>query len=227
MDAYNILHPMKRNLPFNDHVAEYEEWYERYPWVFLSEVEALRMMLPEGDKLTGIEVGLGTGRFSQALGIREGIEPSRNMRAMAIRRGIEIVDGVAERLPYADLRFDFVLMNFCISYFDDVHVPFKEACRVLKNDGSLVVGFIDKNSIIGEAYEARKADSIFYKQATFYSVDKILFELNRVGFKHITLCQTLFGDLDSIKEYQPSKPGYGEGSFVVIRAMKKKFPLLE
>ena len=212
---------MKRNLPFDSHVAEYEAWYENYPFVFSSEVEALREMLPEGDRLTGIEVALGTGRFSEALGIKEGIEPSVKMRAKAVKRGIEVVDGVAEHLPYGDLRFDFVLMAFCISYFDDLHVAFREANRVLKQSGVLVIGFIDRNSIIGKQYEQRKPESTFYRAANFYTVDKVLFELNRAGFKHFKVGQTLFKPLDEIKEFEPARSGHGEGSFVVIRAGKK------
>ncbi len=212
---------MRPNLPFDSHVAEYEAWYEEYPFVFKSEVEALREMLPEGETLTGIEVGLGTGRFSKALGIKEGLEPSANMRQVAIRRGIEIVDGFAEHMPYADLRFDFVLMSFCISYFKSLHPPFLEANRVLKNDGSLVVGFIDRNSPIGKSYESHKKESTFYKNATFYTVDKVVNELTKAGFRHFKFCQTLFRPLKEITEIEPAKPGYGKGSFVVIQARKR------
>lgn len=212
---------MKTKLPFDSHVEQYEEWYEEYPHVFRSEVEALREMLPEGDNLVGIEVGLGTGRFSQALGIKEGLEPSVNMRSRAIERGIEVVDGTAENLPYGDLRFDFVLMAFCISYFEDLHAAFMEAYRVLKHDGSLVVGFIDRNSPIGQYYEKHKPESTFYKQANFYTVDKVARELAAAGFRHLTFCQTLFKPLDEIRAFEPSKPGYGEGSFVVVQARKK------
>ena len=118
--------------------------------------------------------------------------------------------------------FDFVLMNFCISYFAELHPPFKEAHRVLKSNGVLVVGFIDKNSIIGRYYEAHKPESTFYKHAKFYSVDKVLNELTRARLKHSSTCQTLFNPLDEIKEFQPSKPGFGEGSFVVVKAMKHR-----
>jgi ubiquinone/menaquinone biosynthesis C-methylase UbiE len=213
---------MKKQFSFDDHVTEYEDWYEQYPWVFKSEVEALREMLPEGEKLTGIEVGAGTGRFSEALGIKEGVEPSPNMRAKAVNRGIEMMDGVAESLPFGDHRFDFVLMNFCISYFDELYLPFREAHRVLKSDGALVVGFIDKDSIIGRYYEAHKPESTFYRHANFYSVHKVLNELTRAKLKHTSICQTLFNSLDQIKEFQAAKPGFGEGSFVVIKATKKK-----
>lgn len=77
---------MIKTLPFNEHVAEYEEWFENYPFVFQSEVEAIRELLPAGDNIRGIEIALGTGRFSKELGIKEGIEPAPNMRALALKR---------------------------------------------------------------------------------------------------------------------------------------------
>ncbi len=212
---------MKNILLFESHVSEYDEWFDEYPFVFRSEVEALREMMPEGEKLTGIEVAVGTGRFSEALGIKEGVEPSPGMRELAVKRGVEVIDGVAEHLPYSDLRFDFVLMAFCISNFNDLLMAFKEAHRVLKNNGVLVLGFLDRNSIIGKQYEQRRPQSTFYKSATFYTVDKVLFELNRSGFRHFKFCQTLFHPLEQIKSLELPRSGYGEGSFVVIQAQKK------
>ena len=67
---------------FDKNVADYEAWYEAYPEVYTSELSAIRThfeRLPEN--IRGIEVGLGTGRFSVPLGIREGIEPSAPMAA--------------------------------------------------------------------------------------------------------------------------------------------------
>jgi ubiquinone/menaquinone biosynthesis C-methylase UbiE len=213
---------MKPKLPFDMHVPEYEKWFSDYPFVFRSAVEALREMLPVGDSLSGIEVALGTGRFSEALGIKEGVEPSPNMRAHAVKRGIEVVDGMAEQLPYGNLRFDFVLMAFCISYFNDLHVAFKEANRVLKSSGLLVVGFLDKHSIIGRQYQQRMPVSTLDRSAPFYTVDKVHFELTRAGFKHFRFCQTLFHHLEDITSLEPARPGYGEGAFVVIQAGKHK-----
>ena len=211
---------MINTLPFNEHVSEYEQWYEKYPFVFQSEVEGIRELLPMGNNIYGIEVALGTGRFAKELGIKEGIEPSVNMRALALKRGIEVLAGEAENLPYKDMHFDFVLMVFCISYFDDLPTAFSEAKRVLKNGGSLIAGFIDKDSIIGKFYEQRKPDSVFYKQANFYSTKRIIAELKKLGFKKLQFSQTLFLELDEIKEFEPAKPGYGEGSFVLIKAIK-------
>ena len=95
--------------PFENYAEDYDSWFQKYPYVFESEVAALRDALPLGDS-RGLEIGLGTGRFSQALGLKEGVEPSLAMRKMALSRGIDVMDAVAENLPFKDLRFDFVLM---------------------------------------------------------------------------------------------------------------------
>lgn len=211
---------MIRTLPFEEHVAEYEEWFGKYPFVFQSEAEAIRDLIPTGDNVSGIEVALGTGRFAKELGIKEGIEPSPAMRAVALKRGIEVLSAEAEHLPYKDMKFDFVLMAFCISYFEDLHRAFKEAQRVLKNGGALIVGFIDKESTIGKFYEERKPESVFYKQANFYTPKRIIAELKQLKFKNLQFSQTLFHALDDIKEFEPAKPGYGEGSFVLVKAIK-------
>jgi hypothetical protein len=45
--------------------------------------------------------------------------------------------------------------------------------------------------------------------------------LKEAGFKEFEYNQTLFGGLDEIKEVQLPKQGYGQGSFVVVKAIKK------
>ncbi len=209
-----------QNNPFETLSVEYDSWYDEYPYVFESETEAIRAALPEGN-LRGIEVGLGTGRFSSALGIKEGVEPILAMRKMAFTRGIDVIDAVAERLPYKDLQFDFVLMVSCITYFHKLQPAFKEAHRVLKKGGTFIVGFIEKNSIIGNDYEFERNFNPFYKNAIFYSTEKVAEEIKNVGFNKLEFSQTLFEKIDDIKEFEPAKPGFGEGSFVVIKAIKK------
>jgi ubiquinone/menaquinone biosynthesis C-methylase UbiE len=206
--------------PFEKHYLEYDAWFDAYPAVFQSEVEALREMLPVGES-HGIEVGLGSGRFSVALGIKEGIEPSFELRNMAYKRGIEVMDAVAEKLPFRDLHFDFVLMPGSISYFYALPNAFEEANRVLKIGGSIIIGFIEKESPIGKFYSAKKDKSTFYKNANLYSMEHVVKELKKAGFHDFEFKQTLFKELDEITEFEASKPGYGEGSFSIIKALKK------
>lgn len=205
---------------FDRHVEQYEAWYEEHPAVFDSELEAIREhfnRLPE--TLRGIEVGLGTGRFSVPLGIREGVEPSRPMAERAIERGIEVVEARAELLPYGDMQFDFVLY-VTVCHLKNLKHAFAEAFRVLKSKGVILVGFLPKDRPVAQGYEERKRFSTFYKDAVFYTPEHIGKLLAETGFRAFEYNQVLFGELEGIKEAQLPKPGYGEGSFVVVSAVK-------
>lgn len=203
---------------FDKNVRQYEEWFVKNPFAYVSELRAVRELLPMNG--SGIEIGMGTGRFAAPLGITQGIEPSRSMAEVAKKKGLDVVFGVAENLPYKDSEFDFCLMVTTVCFLDDIDLAFQEAYRVLKPRGSFIIGFVDKNSPIGRAYEQRKNESPFYQSATFYSVDDLLAHLKKAGFLKFRFCQTIFGPLQDMQEPSEVKDGFGEGSFVVIRADK-------
>lgn len=212
---------MRKNEIFNQNVNEYEAWYDDYPEVYESELLVLReqfLKLPEN--IRGIEVGLGTGRFAQPLGIKEGIEPSQEMAKKAVKRGIEVIDGLAEHLPYGDLQFDFVLF-VTVCHLDDLRLAVKQAHRVLKHKGALIIGFLDKDQSIAQHYIEKRQRSKFFRNASFYTVKYLERIIGEAGFKNLEFHQTLFGDLEDIKEVQLPEPGYGKGSFVVVKAIKK------
>lgn len=206
---------------FDKHVKKYEKWFDDHRMAYQSEVLALKEHFSElPENIRGIEVGLGTGRFSEPLGIKEGIEPSVEMAEKAIKRGIEIMKGTAERLPYSALQFDFVLF-VTICYFKNVKKAFQEAHRVLKPKGSVIIGFLDSEQSVAKSYMEKKQKSNFYKEARFYSANHVKNLLEKTGFEKLVFSQTLFGELDDINEIQRPKPGFGEGSFVVVKATKK------
>lgn len=211
---------MAKIKPFEKHTSEYDAWFENNRFVYESEVLAIKEQLP--DKGQGIEVGVGSGRFAALLGIKLGVEPSGKMRELARSRGIVAIDGVAEKLPFDDCRFSFVLMITTICFLDSVEASFKEAYRVLKAGGHLIIGFIDKDSPVGKLYEQHKNESVFYKVATFYSVDEAISYLKEAGFKNLKFIQTIFHSLQEISKIEPFKEGYGDGSFVVVKALKPK-----
>jgi len=204
--------------PFEEYASQYEGWFERNRFVYESELRAIREQLPEKGK--GIEIGVGSGRFAAPLGIEMGVEPSRKMRELAQKRGIRTIEGVAERLPFHNSQFEFALMVTTVCFVDDIQDSFQEAYRILKPGGCLIIGFIDRESSLGRLYQQHKKKSVFYKIATFYTVAEILLNLKKVGFKNFSLIQTIFHSLSKIKAIEPIKEGYGEGSFVVIKALK-------
>ena len=140
------------------------------------------------------------------------------MLRLAKERGANVCCGVAEALPIKSNHFDYVLMVTTICFVDDLEKSFVEAKRLLKPNGSLIIGFVDKDSPLGREYLARKKDNVFYQEANFYSADELNIKLLHAGFIPVEIVQTVFGDLKSIKEVQKVHSGYGEGGFVVIRA---------
>jgi hypothetical protein len=83
---------------------------------------------------------------------------------------------------------------------------------------------VDGKSPLGRAYQQRKNGNKFYRIATFYTTDEIKAHLEEAGFGDIEIVQTVFGNLDKIKEVQACREGYGKGGFVVIKAAKMPMP---
>lgn len=112
-------------------------WYRR---------QALRRAgLVRGMRVLDVAVGTGlVAREAAAIvgdpGRVTGIDPSIGMlRASTRPLGVAVVQGVAETLPFAPGRFDFVSMGFALRHVHDLSVVFSEFARVLKPGGRLCV----------------------------------------------------------------------------------------
>ncbi len=206
---------MAKTKSFDEQAIEYDAWFDKHRDLYLAELEAVRDGIPCSG--SGVEIGVGTGRFTVPLGIPIGVEPSAQMAELARKRGIEVLEAVAEALPFADSSFDFAVMVTVVCFLDDLAQAFREACRILKPNGILVLGFIDRESNLGRHYSQRKEHSSFYHDATFYSVSELEALLTKAGFSDFTYRQTLFpGETTDLTV----KEGYGSGGFVVIQAHK-------
>ena len=203
---------------FEKYAGRYDKWYEKNKYVYESEIEAVRKLIPKNKK--GIEIGVGTGRFAAPLGIKTGIEPSNSMGKIAEKRGIEVIKGIGESISFESSKFDFALMVTTVCFLNDVEAAFMDAWRILKPGGLFIVGLIDKESALGKYYWKNRARNPFYRNAVFYSAAEIIGFMNKTGFKNFKAVQTIFKKPREIKSIESVKPGYGEGSFVVIRGEK-------
>lgn len=213
---------MKKNrkvLVFDRYYRDYELWFEKNRYVYISELNAVKRLLPKKGK--GVEIGVGTGRFAAPLNIKTGVEPSKKMAEIAEKRGIKVYSSSAENLPFNNGSFDYALLVTTICFVKDVYKTFSEIRRVLKKNGRVIVGFVDKNSFLGQYYLKIKNKNKFYKYATFYSTEEVLDILCESGFGNFKICQTVFNPLEKIKKVETVKSGFGDGGFVVISAVKK------
>lgn len=208
---------MPKAAPFEEHTERYDEWFEQHESAYRSELEAMRRLIPAG---YGLEIGVGSARFAAPLGVDVGLDPSRKMLEIAREREIDTVRGVAESLPFDEKTFQTALLVTTICFVDDVAQTLSEAARVLESDGALVMGYIDNNSPVGQMYEEKKEENPFYREATFVTTDELRDEMEAAGFTEFEFVQTIFQWPGDIDDPEPVKEGYGDGSFVGIRATR-------
>lgn len=209
---------MAKTTPFDAHPDRYDEWFERHDAAYQSELRALRSVLPEDG--TGLEIGVGTGRFAGPLGVEHGVDPSPAMRTWARKRNVEVKDGVGEDLPYPNECFDYVLITTTMCYFDDPDRALGEARRVLRPKGTIVLGIIDRDSPLGRRYDQKGDDSTFYRTAHFHGASEVVRMLEEAGFEDVQLRQSLFSDPETMTEPDQVRDGHGDGGFVVVRGVK-------
>jgi len=201
---------------FDKHSLKYDTWYDKNEFAYLSELQALKKVLPRFGK--GLEIGVGTGRFAKPLGITWGVDPSEEMLRIADSRGLNTRCGFGEDLPFWHDSFDYVAIIVTLSFVNNPPKVLKEAWRVLKSKGQLVIAIIDRDSFLGEFYKTKKG--LFYKKANLFSVKELIDLLKIAGFNKFSYHQTIFQLPSKITSIEKPEKGFGKGGFVVVATQK-------
>ena len=202
------------NTVFDKYHQRFDAWYDRYKFAYLSELEAIKKVLPPGGR--GLEIGVGTGRFAAPLGITLGVDPSMDMIKIAAQRGVNVRWGLGEALPFLGETFDYVVIVVTLCFVKEPLKVLKEARRVLKKEGKIIVGIIDKNSFLGRFYQKKR--SIFYRDAHFFSVKELINLLKSTGFRRFSCYQTIFRFPEQMSSIEKPQRAFGKGGFVAISA---------
>ena len=111
-------------------------------------LELLGKHVPRGLVSNILDLGCGTGRFSEALATHFhakliGIDPSRKMlgvdRQKAAKDAIAFVCATADALPIADAAIDVVFMSMVFHHIKDKGAATRECRRVLRDGGRVWV----------------------------------------------------------------------------------------
>lgn len=132
---------------FDGLAARYDAWYEGPAGrvLFPLEVACLWPLVEDAGR-PRLEIGVGSGRFAQALEVEVGLDPAPAPLALARRRGVWPVQGVGELLPFGDGTFGAALVVVTLCFADDPLALLAEARRVLRPRGVLVLGMVFADS---------------------------------------------------------------------------------
>jgi ubiquinone/menaquinone biosynthesis C-methylase UbiE len=211
---------------FDSHASEYDAWYdaEAGKAIFTMEMECLKPLLHRYNR-PFLEVGVGSGRFAQALGIEYGVEPAPTLAQMARARGIKVTEATGEKLPFSDKMFGALLVAFTLCFLDDPQKALQEAWRVLQPEGGLVLGLILRDNPWSEFYAQKgREEHPIYSKARFFSREEVEDLLQQSGFKVLEYCSTLFQPPEqSTYQYESPFSGYNQSAgFVAVRNEKRK-----
>ena len=207
---------------FDSLASDYDAWFEEEGrLIFASEVEALRQALPLLPK-PWIEVGVGSGRFAQALGIDIGLDPSSKLLGMARNRGVSVFLGKGEEMPFQGGVFGTTFFVATLCFVDSPRRTLGEAARLLKNGGKVVLGLVLKESPWGQFYQREKETGHrFYSHAMFYGYSEVDVLLKQADFSVEQIASTLFQRPGEVNHVELPQQGFStDAGFTVILAGK-------
>jgi len=208
--------------PFDDLASAYDVWFDKEgKLIFAIEVPAFHEVLPSLPK-PWLEVGVGSGRFAQALGIETGVDPSIKLLEMARERGITGFLGWGEQELFEEESFGTVFLIVTLCFVDLPMDVLREAKRILAPGGKIVLGLVLKESPWGKFYQQKKKQGHrFYKYATFYRYDEVAKLLEQAGFSIEQVISTLFQRPGKVKRVELPERGYSSSAgFTIISASK-------
>jgi tRNA-Thr(GGU) m(6)t(6)A37 methyltransferase TsaA len=202
---------------------KYDAWYDSADGrpLYESELKCLAPMV-EGSPKPILEIGVGTGRFAMHFPDVTGIDPSLNALKVAERRGVKTVHGYGENLPFDNESFGCVLIIVTLCFVERPLDVLREAGRVLRKDGTIIIGLVPKDSPWGVFYEGKKrAGHPFYSSARFYTTKELENMLRKSGLKISRIMSTLLQKPDeSRKTEEPVEGNVRNAGFLCIEAKK-------
>ncbi len=208
--------------PFDALAQKYDSWYDTKGRIaFEIELAALRPLLA-GCPRPWLEVGVGTGRFAQALGISLGVDPAEELLKLAEQRGIETVKASGDNLPFAEGMFGTVFLLTTWEFLAEPLQVLAEIRRVLLPEGLLVNAYLDREGKWGASYLAKAAAGHpLFRYARFYSYDEVEQLTRNAGFRIRDVYSTLFQGPGETVAIEEPRAGYQPGaSFVVVVATR-------
>lgn len=178
----------------DNYIGQYDTWYDspKGKALLATEVACLRPFLQQFPR-PYLEVGVGTGRFAQALDIECGLDPSPLALDIARHRGIKALLGRGEHIPFQEDSFGGVLMAFTLCFVREPGKVLQEIQRVLTTSGGLILGLLLRGTPWAEFYTRRGlSGDPWYRNTHFHTKKEIETLLKKAGFSITGYRSSLF-----------------------------------
>ncbi|MGB8331184.1 MAG: class I SAM-dependent methyltransferase [Polyangiales bacterium] len=111
----------------------------------------LELTLPYAQGARVLELGCGTGlilaRVAEVADQAVGIDQSEGMAQRARDRGLDVRIGTVRELPFEDAQFDLTYSFKVLAHVSDVQAAIREAARVTRRGGHLLLEFYNPWSL--------------------------------------------------------------------------------
>jgi len=210
---------------FERSADSYDGWYNKPMGVYAlkSELNGLERLLPVSG--IGVDIGAGTGIFAEQLSTLERtivcLDPSPKMLGKALDRGLAVVLGTVENMPLRHGVMDFAYMVTVIEFLSNPQEALESVSHVLKEDASLVLVFINRESAWGELYSkhAEKEDSIFHF-SRLYKLREVCQFLHDAGYYPESIVGALTSPPDKPSDEIDLRSDTSSAGIILIKARK-------
>ncbi len=207
---------------FHKRAKEYDSWFDD-SLLFAIETAAVRALsIPV--QAPALEIGVGPGRFAEALNSGFGIDPAAAPLHIAARRGITVSRAIGESLPFRSNSCARVSLYFTLCFVHNPAQVLSESHRVLQENGHLVLGFVPATGKWGVHLQQKKESGHpFYEHARFFSIEEITTLLADQGFTLCSAVSTLYQVPGKVNQLEAPQDGMdGKAGFVILLAVKQK-----
>ncbi len=208
---------------FSTEAERYDAWFDSPEGrvLFENEVAVIRLLWHDEFR-PALEVGVGTGRFAQTLGIEFGIDPAAGALRLAEARGIKVKQARGEALPFPDAAFGCVFMIATLCFASDPRGLLREAARVLRPEGLLLIGDIPRDSTWGKLYQRKKLEGHpFYRGARLYPMGEVEIMLHEATLSLVGFASTLIESQPGAPRPETARLGQAaDAGFVCLLARK-------
>ncbi|MHC1564561.1 MAG: class I SAM-dependent methyltransferase [Candidatus Hecatellaceae archaeon] len=209
----------------------YDEWFRRGagPLIYEAEVEGLRQAAEKLRPGLLLDVGCGTGLFSKVfmeMGWRVmGVDYALGMASAASAKSLDVVLADGCHLPFRSDFCDSVLMFTVLEFLPCEDEALKEAFRVLRDGGSLILGVHNRVNPwnLYRKLRARRKPFSSYRSIKYHSLAGLKAEVEKFSFKLEEACSVVFHPKTLRVERFLRKLGVGigrAGSILIVRAVK-------